>query len=98
MTWFTCAPVLPCCLCTETMEWSRNSAGLRYGDCRFLPNTNCDEKNFESGAKREGRSGFRKQDIFFFGQICMKKFDAEKIFFDKLTGSLTYPFTDNCIW
>ena len=39
---------------------------LRYGDCRFLPNANCGEKNFESGAKREGRSGFRKQYIFFF--------------------------------
>ena len=24
------------------------------------------KKNFELGAKREGRSGFRKQDIFFF--------------------------------
>ena len=24
----------------------------------------------------------------------MKKFDAEKIFFDKLTGFLTYPFSD----
>ena len=27
-TWFTCAPVLPCCLCTKTMEWSRNGAWL----------------------------------------------------------------------
>ena len=41
--------------------------GLRYGDCRFLPNANCGEKKFELGAKREGRSGFWKQDIFFFG-------------------------------
>ena len=39
--------------------------GLCYGDCWFLPNANCGEKNFGSGAKREGRSGFRKQDIFF---------------------------------
>ena len=30
--------------------------------------------------------------------MCMKKFDAEKIFFDKLTGFLTWPFTDNCFW
>ena len=30
-------------------------------------------------------------------KMCMKKFDAEKIFFDKLTGFLTWPFTDNCI-
>ena len=43
--------------------------GLRYGDCRFLPNANCSEKNLESGAKREGQAGFRKQDIFFFGII-----------------------------
>ena len=28
-------------------------------------------------------------------KMCMKKFDAEKIFFDKLTGFLTYPFSDN---
>ena len=39
---------------------------LRYRDCRFLPNAYCGEKIFESGAKREGRSGFRNQDIFFF--------------------------------
>ena len=31
---------------------------------RFLPNAKCGEKEFESGAKREGQSGFRKQDIF----------------------------------
>ena len=39
---------------------------LRYRDCWFLPNANCGENKVESGAKREGRSGFRKQDIFFF--------------------------------
>ena len=66
MTWFTCALVLPCCLCTETMEWGLNSTWLRYGDCQCLPNANCGEKNFESGAKWEVRSGFRKQDFFFF--------------------------------
>ena len=26
-------------------------------------------------------------------KMCMKKFDAEKIFFDKLTGFLDYPFS-----
>ena len=39
--------------------------GLFYGDCRILPKANGGEKNLESGAKGEGRSGFRKQDIFF---------------------------------
>ena len=29
--------------------------------------------------------------------MCMKKFDAEKLFFDKLTGFLTLPFLDDCI-
>ena len=28
--------------------------------------------------------------------MCMKKFDAEKIFFNKLTGLLTEPFYDDC--
>ena len=37
---------------------------------------------------RVGRVSGNKT-FFFLGQICMKKFDAEKIFFDKLTGSLT---------
>ena len=45
---------------------TETALGLCYGDCRFLLNANCGEKNVESGAKREGRSGFRKQDIFFF--------------------------------
>ena len=29
-------------------------------------------------------------------KMCMKKFDAEENFFDKLTGFLTKPFSDNC--
>ena len=29
-------------------------------------------------------------------KMCMKNFDAEKIFFDKLTGFLTWPFYDDC--
>ena len=56
--------------------------GLRYGECRFLPNANCGEKNFESGAKQEGRSGFRKQDIFF-GLNCERT--------DNLSHDMTKP-------
>ena len=40
---------------------------MALGVRRFLPNANCGEKQFESGSKREGQSGFRKQDIFCFG-------------------------------
>ena len=30
-------------------------------------------------------------------KMCLKKFDGEKkYFFDKLTGFLSYPFSDNC--
>ena len=29
--------------------------------------------------------------------MCMKKVDAEKLFFDKLTRFLTWPFSDDCI-
>ena len=50
----------------KRLNGTETTLGLRYRDCRFLPNANCGEKNFESGAKREGRSGFRKQDIFFY--------------------------------
>ena len=57
-------------------QWNGTETALvlHYGDCRFLPNANCGEKNFESGAKQEGLSGFRKQDIIFFGLIknCRK--------------------------
>ena len=63
-TWFTCAPVLPGCLCTETMEWSRNGAWLTpiSAECKLWRKKK--KKKNESGAKREGQSGFRKQDIF----------------------------------
>ena len=49
-------------------QWNgaETALGLRYGDCRFLSKANCGEKNLQSGAKGEGRLGFRKQDIFFF--------------------------------
>ena len=39
---------------------------MALGLCRFLPNANCSEKKIESGAKREGQSGFQKQIFFFF--------------------------------
>ena len=42
---------------------------LRYGDCRFFMDANCGKKKFESGAKQEGRSSFRKQDIFFWSNL-----------------------------
>ena len=63
--------------------------GLCYRDCRFLLNTNCDEKHLESGAKGEGRSGFRKQDVLFFlakiqcGSRCHKN-SSRVIFLLKL--------------
>ena len=31
-------------------------------------------------------------------KMCMKKFDTEKIFFDKLIGFLTEPFSDDCTY
>ena len=34
---------------------------------------------------------FTYLDIF---KMCMKKFDVEKVFFDKLTAFLTLPFSD----
>ena len=38
--------------------------GLRYGECRFLPNANCGENNFiESGGGGEG--GANKTFLFF---------------------------------
>ena len=52
-------------LAPKSWNGTETALGLHYGDCRFIPNANCGEKNFESGAKQEGRSGFRKQDIFF---------------------------------
>ena len=30
--------------------------------------------------------------------MCMKTCNAEKIFFDKLTGLLTYPFSSDCTY
>ena len=65
-TWFTCAPVLPCCLCTETMEWNWNSAWLTLQRLPILPNANCGEKNFESGGKTEWSVGFPETRHFFF--------------------------------
>ena len=35
-------------------------------------------------------------DMLDILKMCMKKYDAEKIFFDKLTGFLTYPLSDDC--
>ena len=64
MTWFTCAPVLPCCLCTET-NGAETALGLRYGDCRFLPNANCGEKIWVRG-KKGGSVGFPETRHFFF--------------------------------
>ena len=66
-TRFTCAPVYHAAFAPKWWNGTETVLGLRYEDCWFLPNANCGEKNFESGAKREGLSGFRKQDIFFFG-------------------------------
>ena len=42
-----------------------NGAETALGLRRFLPNANYGETKIESGTKREGQSGFRKQDIFF---------------------------------
>ena len=43
-----------------------NGAEAAPGLRRFLSNANCGEKNNESGPQREGQSGFRKQEFFFF--------------------------------
>ena len=55
---------------------AKPALGLRYGDRRFLPNVNCGEKHLQSGAKGEGRSGFRKQDFFFF--FCLREHNHNK--------------------
>ena len=47
----------------------------------FYRMQNCGEKYFESGAKREGRWGFRKQDIFWGGHYLTTNsmhFNTEK--------------------
>ena len=49
-----------------------NGAETALGLRRFLPNANCGEKKIESGAKREGQSGFRKQDLFLFLALKFK--------------------------
>ena len=49
-----------------------NGAETALGLRLLLPNANCGEKKIESGEKREGQSGFRKQDIFFFFFFCLK--------------------------
>ena len=35
-------------------------------------------------------------DMLDILKMCMKKFDAEKMFFSKFTGLLTWPFYDDC--
>ena len=66
-TWFTCAPVIPCCLCTETWNGTETVLVLRYGDCRLLPNANCGEKNLSRGQNgRVGRVSGNKTFFFFF--------------------------------
>ena len=63
---------------------------LRYEDCRFLPNANCGEKNFQSGAKWEGRLGFRKQDIFVLApaELLTDSVKASKFHMQFKQGSL----------
>ena len=62
-TWFTCAPVLPCCLCTETMEWNRNGKLQRlpiFTECKLW------RKKFWVGGKTGGSVGFLETKTFFF--------------------------------
>ena len=49
--------------------------GLHYGDCRFLPNANCGEKNLGRGQNgRVGRvSGNKTFFFFFFFSFCLRR-------------------------
>ena len=44
---------------------AETALGLRYGDCRFLPNANCGEKNLSQGAKPGGSVRFPETRHFF---------------------------------
>ena len=56
-----------------------DETALGYGDCQFLANANCGENILQSGAKGKGRSGFRKQDNFFFFFFCLKCNDIRRV-------------------
>ena len=46
---------------------TETALGLRYGDCRFLPNANCGEKTLSRGQNgRVGRVSRNKTFFFFF--------------------------------
>ena len=52
--------------------------GLRYGDCRFLPNANCSEKKYSRGQKgRVGRVSGNK--TFFVGLSFIPAEDIDQI-------------------
>ena len=72
-TWFTCAPVLPCCLCTETMEWNGNSAYLTLRRLPIFTKCKSCRKKFWVGGKTGESVGFPEaRHFFFFGlTLCL---------------------------
>ena len=62
---FTCAPVLPCSLCTETMEWNRNGAWLTLRRLPIFTKWKLWRKKFWVGGKTGGLVGFPETRHFF---------------------------------
>ena len=78
----------------ERWNGTEMALGLCYRDCRFLLNANCGEKNFESGTKREGRSGFWNQDFSFLA-LCNKTIITTRFGFkfkDQVHKFTDYPY------
>ena len=77
-TWFTCAPVLPCCLCTETTEWNRNGAWLTllpiFTECKLW------RKTFWVRVKTGGSVGFLETRHFFFVGLKNENLNSKKLF------------------
>ena len=66
-TWFTCAPVLPCCLCTETMEWNRNGAWLTLQRLPIFTKYKLWRKKLSRGQNGRVSQVSRNKTIFFLG-------------------------------
>ena len=65
-TWFTCAPVSPCCRCTETMKWNRNSAWLILRTVPFFTEYKLWRKKLWVIGKTGGSVRLPEKRHFFF--------------------------------
>ena len=66
-------------LAPKRRNGAETTLGLRYGDCRFLPNANCGEKSFESGGKMGGSVGFPETRHFLGGLSFIPAEDIDQI-------------------